>query len=49
MMRFGLKLTRDNQLFLIDMDTAEILAETPTGVSTWLGAYEGNYTLTLVE
>ena len=48
-MRFGLKLTPNNELFLIDMETAEILAETPTGVSTWLGAYEGNYTLTIVE
>lgn len=49
MMRFGLKLTRDNQLFLIDMETGEILAETPTGVNTWFDAYDGNYTLTLVE
>lgn len=48
-MRFGLKLTRDNQLFLIDMETAEVLAETPIGVNTWLEAYDGNYTLTIVE
>ena len=48
-MRFGLKLTRDNELFLIDMETAEILAETPSGVSAWLGAYDGNYTLSIVE
>ena len=48
-MNFGLKLTRDNQLYLIDMETAEILAETPSGVSAWLGAYDGNYTLCIVE
>lgn len=48
-MRFGLKLTRDNQLYLIDMETAEILAETPQGINSWLGAYKGNYTLSIVE
>ena len=48
MMRFGLKITADNMLTLIDMDTAEILAEGP-GCADWLNAYDGNCTYTLVE
>lgn len=48
MMRFGLKITADNMLTLIDMDTAEILAEGP-GCAEWLKAYDGNCTYTLVE
>lgn len=48
MMKFGLKITADNMLTLIDMDTAEILAEGP-GCADWLNAYDGNCTYTLVE
>lgn len=48
MMNFGLKITADNVLTLIDMDTAEILAEGP-GCAEWLKAYDGNCTYTLVE
>ena len=48
-MKFGLKLTRDNQLLLIDMETAEILAEGFVEVETWFTAYDGNYTLTFLD
>ena len=48
-MKFGLKLTRDNQLFLIDMETAETLAEGLCEVQTYLEAFEGNYTLIIIE
>ena len=48
MMNFGLKITADNVLTLIDMDTAEILAEGP-GCADWLNAYDGNCTYTLVK
>lgn len=48
MMNFGLKITADNVLILIDMDTAEILAEGP-GCAEWLNAYDGNCTFTLVK
>ena len=47
-MKFGLKITADNVVVLIDMDTAEILAEGP-GCADWLNAYDGNYTLVLVD
>ena len=47
-MRFGLKLNPDNTLILIDMDTAEILAEGPD-CADWLNAYDGNCTFTIVE
>lgn len=47
-MKFGLKITADNVLILIDMDTAEILAE-GSGCADWLRAYDGNCTFTIVE
>lgn len=47
-MKFGLKITTDNMLVLINMDTAEILAEGP-GCAEWLTAYDGNYTLRVLE
>lgn len=47
MMRFGL-LTKKG-VYLIDMETGEILAETKEGVQKWLESYENNYTLTLLD
>lgn len=47
-MRFGMKFVDSCIVELIDMETAEILAEGPQEVQTWLTAYDGNYTLTLV-
>lgn len=46
MMRFGLQ---TENIYLIDMETGEILAETKEGVQEWLRKYEGNYTLTLLD
>ena len=48
MMNLGLKITTDNMLVLIDMDTAEIIAEGP-GCAEWLNAYSGSCTYTLVR
>ena len=48
MMRFGLHLD-DRETYLIDMETGEILTETPSGVQEWLESYENNYTLTLLD
>jgi hypothetical protein len=47
-MKFGMKFVDSCIVELIDMETAEILAEGPEEVQTWLTAYDGNYTLTLV-
>lgn len=47
-MRFGMKFVDSCIVELIDMETAEILAEGPHDVQAWLTAYDGNYTLTLV-
>ena len=48
-MKFGLKFVDSCLVVLIDMETAEILAEGPAEVETWFTAYDGNYTLTLVD
>lgn len=48
-MRFGMKFVDSCIVELIDMETAEILAEGPHDVQAWLTAYDGNYTLTLVQ
>lgn len=48
-MKFGLKFVDSCIVELIDMETAEILAEGPAAVQEWLTAYDGNYTLTLVQ
>ena len=47
-MNFGLKITADNKLILIDMDTAEILAE-GAGCADWLDAYGGICTCAYIE
>ena len=47
-MKFGMKFVDSCIVELIDMETAEILAEGPAAVQEWLTAYDGNYTLTLV-
>lgn len=47
-MNFGLKITADNKLIIIDMDTAEILAE-GAGCADWLDAYGGICTCTYIE
>ena len=47
-MKFGLKFVDSCIVELIDMETAEILAEGPAAVQEWLTAYDSNYTLTLV-
>lgn len=48
-MKFGLKFVDSCIVELIDMETAEILAEGPAAVQEWLTVYDGNYTLTLVQ
>lgn len=48
MMNFGLKIDANNKLVLIDMDTAEILAE-GAGCADWVNAYDGDCTYTYVE
>ena len=47
-MNFGLKISADNKLILIDMDTAEILAE-GSGCVDWMDAYDGDCIYTYVE
>ena len=47
-MRFGLKITDDNILILIDMETGEILAK-GFGCADWLDYYDGDCTFTIVE
>lgn len=47
MMRFGLQ--TEKGIYLIDMETGEILTETKEGVQEWLESYEDNYTLTLLD
>ena len=48
-MNFGIKFTTDDKMVLIDMETAEILAEGGAECRKQFEAYDGNYTLTLVE
>lgn len=48
-MNFGFKFTANNELILIDMDTAEILAEGASACVDWVNAYDGNCTYTIVE
>ena len=47
MMKFGL-FFEEKKIVLIDMETGEILAETPFGIKKWLTAYE-EYTLEIVQ
>lgn len=49
MMKFGMKFTNSGMVELIDMETAEILAEGQPAVQQWLTAYDGGYTLTLIQ
>lgn len=46
MMKFGL-FFEEKKIVLIDMETGEILAETPQGIKQWLTAYE-EYTLQII-
>ena len=46
MMKFGL-FFEEKKIVLIDMETGEMLAETPQGIKKWLTAYE-EYTLEIV-
>ena len=48
-MKFGMKFTDICIVELIDMKTGEILAEGPWAMKKWLTAYDGNYTLVLVD
>ena len=48
-MRFGLKFTDYCIVELIDLETAEVVAEGPFSVKRWLTAYDGNYTLKIIE
>lgn len=48
MMRFGLHIEDDNT-YLIDMETGEVLTETLGGIQEWLEGYEDNHTLTLID
>lgn len=48
-MNFGIKFTDICIVELIDMETGEIVAEGPWAMKKWLTAYDGNYTLTLVD
>lgn len=50
-MKFGLFFGAVNTLSLVDMETGEILTHTTDRdlVQQWLSAYEGNYTLTLLN
>ncbi len=47
MMKFGLYLGKVAQL--VDMETGEILAWGAEPIRKWLAAYEGNYTLVLIQ
>lgn len=49
MMKFGMKFTNSGMVELIDMETAEILAEGQPAVQQWLTVYDGGYTLTLIQ
>lgn len=48
-MKFGLKFTDYCIVELIDLETAEVVAEGPFSVKRWLTAYDGNYTLKIIE
>ena len=48
-MKFGLKFTDYCIVELVDLETAEVVAEGPFSVKRWLTAYEGNYTLKIIE
>ena len=48
-MKFGLKFTDYCIVELVDLETAEVIAEGPLSVKRWLTAYEGNYTLKIIE
>lgn len=48
-MKFGLKFTDYCIVELIDLKTAEVIAEGPLSVKRWLTAYDGNYTLKIIE
>ena len=48
-MKFGLKFTDYCIMELIDLETAEVVAEGPFSVKRWLTAYDGNYTLKIIE
>ena len=47
-MKFAIKFVDSCIVELIDLDSAEILAEGPEDVQKWFKAYEGNYTLTIL-
>lgn len=51
MMKFGLFFGAADTLSLVDMETGEILTHTSDreAIQQWLSAYEGNYTLTLLN
>ena len=51
MMRFGLYFGAADTISLVDLETGEILTHTADrgAVQQWLSAYEGNYTLTLLN
>ena len=48
-MKFGLKFTDYCIVELIDLESAEVIAEGPLSVKRWLTAYDGNYTLKIIE
>ena len=48
-MKFGLKFTDYFIVELIDLESAEVIAEGPLSVKKWLTAYDGNYTLKIIE
>lgn len=48
-MKFGLKFTDYCIVELIDLESAEVVAEGPLSVKRWLTAYDGNYTLKIIE
>lgn len=51
MMKFGLYFGAAETMVLVDMETGEILTHTSDrdAVQRWLSAYEGNYTLALLN
>lgn len=47
MMKFGIKIT-EKKVYLVDLDTGEILTEDRCSVNEWLNRFQ-DYTLTLID